>query len=86
MLRLCQSIRPPSLCDRENQVDLCYAVTDRDQRHPAVSTATQANTCDLAKWHIDHAAHSQPVFVRLAFLTIGEGLCGHQGDSTTTAS
>src|SRR5262252_4791862 len=30
-----------------------------------VSAATQANTRDLAKWHVDHAAHSQPVLVRL---------------------
>src|SRR5215510_16085223 len=41
--------------------DLRHPVTDRDQKHPTVSAATQANTRDLAKWHVDHAARSQPV-------------------------
>src|SRR6516165_7885846 len=45
--------------------DLRHPVTDRDQKHPTVSTATQANTGDLAKWHVDHTAHSQPLLVRL---------------------
>ena len=36
-------------------------IADRDQKHLIVSAATQANTRDLAKWHVDHAAHSQPV-------------------------
>src|SRR6185312_16896965 len=35
------------------------------QKHLTVSAATQANARDLAKWHVDHAAHSQPVLVRL---------------------
>src|SRR5499427_7240929 len=38
-----------------------------------VSAATQANTRDLAKWHVDHAAHSQPVLVRLTVFRHGRG-------------
>src|SRR6478609_11662947 len=45
--------------------DLRHPIADRDQKHLTVSAATQANTRDLAKWHVDHAAHSQPVLVRL---------------------
>src|SRR6516164_7791988 len=45
--------------------DLRHPVTDRDQKHSTVSAATQANTRDLAKWHVDHATHSQPVLIRL---------------------
>jgi hypothetical protein len=41
--------------------DLRRPVADRDQKHPTASAATQADTRDLAKWHIDHAAYSQPV-------------------------
>src|SRR6516164_7034118 len=37
--------------------DLSHPVTNRDQKHPTVSAATQANTRDLAKWHVDHAPH-----------------------------
>src|SRR5689334_19493063 len=37
----------------------------------------QANTRDLAKWHVDHAAQAQPVLVRLAGFRVGEALCGH---------
>src|SRR5262245_54949580 len=53
--------------------DLRHPVTDRDQKHPTVSAATQANTRDLAKWHVDHAAHSQPVLVRLTVFHHGRG-------------
>src|SRR5215472_16154244 len=53
--------------------DLRHPVTDRDQKHRTVSAATQANTRDLAKWHVDHAAHSQPVFLRLTVSSHGEG-------------
>ena len=45
--------------------DLRHPIADRDQKHPTVSAATQANTRDLAKWHVDHTAQSQPVLVRL---------------------
>src|SRR6516162_8252818 len=45
--------------------DLRHPVADRDQKHPTVSAATQANARDLAKWYVDHAAHSQPVLGRL---------------------
>src|SRR5262245_60414302 len=45
--------------------DLRNPVADRDQKHPTVLAATQANTRDLAKGHVDHAAHSQPVLARL---------------------
>ena len=44
--------------------DLRHPVADRDQRHPAVSAATQTNAGDFVKWRVDHAAHVQPV-VRL---------------------
>jgi len=40
-------------------------------RHPTVSAATQANTI-FAKWHVDHAVHSQPVFVGLTVSRHGE--------------
>jgi hypothetical protein len=43
--------------------DLRHSVADRDQKHPTVSAATQANTRDLAKRHVDHATHSKPVLV-----------------------
>src|SRR5262245_37092564 len=46
-------------------------VTDCDQKHPTVSAATQANARDLAKRHIDHTAHSQPV--RLTVFHHGRG-------------
>src|SRR5262245_43113327 len=45
--------------------DLRHSVTDRYEKHPTISAATQANTRYLAKWHVDDAAHSQPVLVRL---------------------
>src|SRR5262245_3364446 len=45
--------------------DLRHSVTDRDQKQPTVLSATQASTRDLAQWHVDHAAHSQPVLGRL---------------------
>src|SRR6516162_9796180 len=45
--------------------DLRHPVADRYQKHPTVSAATQANTRDLTKWHVDHAAHSQPILIRL---------------------
>src|SRR5262249_4709506 len=45
--------------------DLRHSVTDRDQKHPTLLAATQANTRDLAQWHVDYAAHSQPVLGRL---------------------
>src|SRR6516162_6142017 len=51
--------------------DLRHPVTDRDQKHPTVSAAMQANTRDLAKWHVDHAPHSQPV--RLTVFHHGRG-------------
>ena len=64
----------------EKPSDLRYPVADCNQRHPTVSTATQANTRDLAKWHVDHAAHSQPVLVELSvsrhgFFCKRRGLC-----------
>jgi hypothetical protein len=37
--------------------DLRHPIADRDQKLPTVSVATQANTRDFAKWHIDYAAH-----------------------------
>jgi hypothetical protein len=52
--------------------DLRHPVADRDQKHPTVSAATQANTRDLAKWHVDHAAHSQPILVRLTVSPHGD--------------
>src|SRR5262245_33916062 len=55
--------------------DLRHSVTDRDQTHPTVLAATQANSGDLTKGHVDHAANSQPVFPRLPF-PMGESLCG----------
>ena len=42
--------------------------------YATVSAATQANTRDLAKWHVDYAAHSQRGLVRPT--VHGEGLCG----------
>src|SRR5262245_18576448 len=53
--------------------DVCYPVAHRDQTHPTVSTGTQANTRHLAKWYVDHAAHSQPVFIPLAVSCHGRG-------------
>src|SRR6516162_1019610 len=53
--------------------DLRHSVTDRDQKHPTALAATQANTRDLAKGHVDHAAHSQPVLVRLTVFHHGRG-------------
>src|SRR5262249_6137974 len=53
--------------------DLRRPIADRDQKHPTVSAATQANTRDLAKWHVDHTAQSQPVLVRLTFFHHGRG-------------
>src|SRR5690242_17790847 len=47
--------------------DFRHLVTDRDERHPTASAATQANTRDLAKRHIDHAAHSQLILVLTVF-------------------
>src|SRR6516225_1076334 len=47
--------------------DLRHPVTDRDQKLPTVSAAPQANTRDLAQWHVYHAAYSQLVLVRLSF-------------------
>ena len=44
MLRVCQSIRTSSLPDKENEGDLRCPVADRDQKHPTVVAATQANT------------------------------------------
>src|SRR5262249_292333 len=32
-----------------------------------VAAATQANTRDLAEWHVDHTAHSQLAVVRSTF-------------------
>src|SRR6516165_10650826 len=52
---------------------LRHPVTDRDQKHPTVAAATRANTRDLAKWHVDQAAHSQPVLVRLTAFHHGRG-------------
>src|SRR6476646_7938651 len=46
--------------------DLCHPVADRDQKHPAVAAATQANARNLAKRHVNHAAYPQPLLVRLA--------------------
>src|SRR6516225_11657531 len=47
--------------------DLRHPVTNRDQKLPTVSAAPQANTRDLAQWHVYHAAYSQLVLVRLSF-------------------
>src|SRR6516225_11994844 len=47
--------------------DLRHPVADRDQKHLTVSAAPQANTRDLTQWHVDHAAYSQLVLVRLSF-------------------
>src|SRR6516225_9558217 len=47
--------------------DLRHPVADRDQKHLTVSAAPQANTRDLAQWHVYHAAYSQLVLVRLSF-------------------
>src|SRR6516225_4788586 len=52
--------------------DLRHPVADRDQKHLTVSAAPQANTRDLAKWHVYHAAYSQLVLVRLSF-SYGKG-------------
>src|SRR5215467_1078523 len=53
--------------------DLRHPVADRDQKRPTVSAATQANTRDLAKWYVDHAAHSQPVLVQVTVFHHGRG-------------
>src|SRR5215510_9278356 len=53
--------------------DLRHPVADRDQKLPTVWAATQANARDLAKWHVDHAAHSQPVLVGLTVFRHGRG-------------
>jgi hypothetical protein len=73
MLLVCQSIRPASLRGGENQA--IFAA--RDQKRPAVSAATHANTRDLAKWHVDHAAHSQWVLFWLP--------ASHQGERVSLA-
>src|SRR5208283_3156037 len=52
--------------------DLRRPVADRDQRHHIVLAATQANSRDLLKRHVDYAAHSQPLLVRLTVLRHGE--------------
>src|SRR6516225_1111515 len=49
-------------------------VADRDQIHPTGFAATRANARDLLKWHVDHAAHSQPVLVRLTVFHHGRVL------------
>src|SRR5262245_27159569 len=53
--------------------DLRHPIADRDQKHLTVSAATQANTRYLAKRYVDHAAHSQPVLVRLTVSHHGRG-------------
>src|SRR5262245_45009286 len=63
--------------------DLRHSIAHGNQKQPTVSAATQANTGDLVKWHVDHAVHLQPFLVRL--IVLGEGLCGHQGERTTIA-
>ena len=62
MLLECQLIRPLSSCGWENRRS-SRPVADRDQGQPTVSAATEANTRDLAKWHVHHAAHLQPPLV-----------------------
>src|SRR5262249_37556191 len=47
--------------------DLRHPVADRNQRLSTVAAATQANTRDLAEWHVDHTAHSQLAVVRSTF-------------------
>ena len=56
-------------------------VADRDQQQSAVSATTQANAGDLAKWHVDHAAHSQAILVRL---TVSHGRWPLQTQGGTT--
>src|SRR5215813_4830567 len=53
--------------------DLRHSIADRNQKQPTVSAATQANTGDLVKWHVDHAVHSQPFLVRLIVFHHGRG-------------
>src|SRR5262245_20949934 len=57
----------------EKPSDLRHTVADCNQRHPTVSVATQANTRHFAKWHVDHAAHSQPILGRLIIFHHGRG-------------
>src|SRR6516162_10094629 len=53
--------------------DLRHTVADRDQKHPTAWAASQADARDLAKWHVDHAAHSQPVLAGLTVFRHGIG-------------
>ena len=83
MLLVCQSNSTPIAARLGKPRDLRHPIADRDQKHLTVSAATQANTRDLAKWHVDHAAHSQPVLVRLTashgsgFLLTSRRMCNH---------
>jgi hypothetical protein len=86
MLRLCQSIRTRSLRERENQATFATrsptAIRDirpfrpRRRQIPETSRSGTSTT---------RRTRSQFLF-DLPFLAIEEGLCGHQGDSTITAS
>ena len=53
--------------------DLRHPVADRNQMHPTVSAPTQTNAGDLVERHVDHAAHLQPVAVRLTVFHHGRG-------------
>src|SRR5271165_1007101 len=61
----------PIAARQEKPGDLRHPVADRDQMHPTVSAATQTNAGDLVKRHVDHAAHLQPVVVRLTVFRHG---------------
>jgi hypothetical protein len=40
--------------------------------HPTILGAMRANAGDLLKWHIDHAAHPQQIFLRLTVFPHGK--------------
>ena len=73
MSPVCQSIRTPIAARQRKPGDLPHPVADRNQMHPTVSAATQTNAGDLVERHVDHAAHLQPVAVRLTVFHHGSG-------------
>ena len=77
---------PRRLAEREPG-DLRLSVADRDQRHLPVSSATQANAGDLAKWHVDHATHSQSALLTLlqhALFVLNLGRATQGGSSASS--
>src|SRR5215475_10690871 len=84
MLLVCQSIRPPSLRDRENQAIFATRspTAIRDIRLLWLRRRQIPETSRSGTWT---TRHTRSRFLpHLPFLTIGEGLCGHH-DSTAIA-